>query len=101
MCTCASGCRTPHGPSGRGADRKSTRLNSSHGYNSHAVFCLKKKLEKLHVAQLFPEEGEPDAPAHEVDAEYGTNDSFNNKGLRSDSTLFYHDIILFSTIVHQ
>src|SRR2546422_4237655 len=24
-------------------DRKSTRLNSSHGYNSHAVFCLKKK----------------------------------------------------------
>src|SRR2546422_4497556 len=25
------------------ADRKSTRLNSSHGYNSYAVFCLKKK----------------------------------------------------------
>src|SRR2546422_5476885 len=24
-------------------DRKSTRLNSSHGYISHAVFCLKKK----------------------------------------------------------
>src|ERR1041385_4834660 len=24
-------------------DRKSTRLNSSHGHNSHAVFCLKKK----------------------------------------------------------
>src|SRR5205809_4136951 len=24
-------------------DRKSTRLNSSHGYNSYAVFCLKKK----------------------------------------------------------
>src|SRR5687768_10366849 len=23
-----------------GADRKSTRLNSSHGYNSYAVFCL-------------------------------------------------------------
>src|SRR2546429_6020117 len=28
-----------------GADRKSTRLNSSHGYNSYAVFCLKKKNE--------------------------------------------------------
>src|SRR2546422_5037656 len=34
---------------GRGAgqrprrDRKSTRLNSSHGYISYAVFCLKKK----------------------------------------------------------
>src|SRR2546429_5712267 len=24
-------------------DRKSTRLNSSHGYNSYAVFCLQKK----------------------------------------------------------
>src|SRR2546429_6478215 len=26
-----------------GTDRKSTRLNSSHGYISYAVFCLKKK----------------------------------------------------------
>src|SRR2546422_7206869 len=37
-----------HGaPTGRNAhphrDRKSTRLNSSHGYISYAVFCLKKK----------------------------------------------------------
>src|SRR3989449_2691259 len=28
---------------GGGRDRKSTRLNSSHGYISYAVFCLKKK----------------------------------------------------------
>src|SRR5205809_2669675 len=27
----------------QGVDRKSTRLNSSHGYISYAVFCLKKK----------------------------------------------------------
>src|SRR2546429_4305547 len=27
-------------------DRKSTRLNSSHGYISYAVFCLKKKKEQ-------------------------------------------------------
>src|SRR5687768_18198975 len=27
----------------RPIDRKSTRLNSSHGYISYAVFCLKKK----------------------------------------------------------
>src|SRR5687768_18112990 len=27
-------------------DRKSTRLNSSHGYISYAVFCLKKKINK-------------------------------------------------------
>src|SRR2546422_1983082 len=29
-------------------DRKSTRLNSSHGYISYAVFCLKKKKQKKH-----------------------------------------------------
>src|SRR2546429_5119430 len=28
-------------------DRKSTRLNSSHGYISYAVFCLKKKIHKI------------------------------------------------------
>src|SRR2546429_4209755 len=27
-------------------DRKSTRLNSSHGYISYAVFCLKKKTSR-------------------------------------------------------
>src|SRR2546422_7048647 len=31
------------------ADRKSTRLNSSHGYISYAVFCLKKKKKKHNV----------------------------------------------------
>src|SRR2546422_5320863 len=29
-------------------DRKSTRLNSSHGYISYAVFCLKKKIRRNH-----------------------------------------------------
>src|SRR2546429_4488771 len=29
-------------------DRKSTRLNSSHGYISYAVFCLKKKHKVAH-----------------------------------------------------
>src|SRR2546422_6494407 len=31
-------------------DRKSTRLNSSHGYISYAVFCLKKKNKQLSAA---------------------------------------------------
>src|SRR5687768_18061953 len=35
--------RTAEGRHGRSGDRKSTRLNSSHGYISYAVFCLKKK----------------------------------------------------------
>src|SRR2546422_5038225 len=33
------------------ADRKSTRLNSSHGYISYAVFCLKKKKERTVMAR--------------------------------------------------
>src|SRR2546422_4008888 len=33
----------PSCPKHVGEDRKSTRLNSSHGYISYAVFCLKKK----------------------------------------------------------
>src|SRR2546422_5519301 len=30
-------------------DRKSTRLNSSHGYISYAVFCLKKKKKYIYL----------------------------------------------------
>src|SRR2546429_6494280 len=35
---------------GGNRDRKSTRLNSSHGYISYAVFCLKKKKTKIEIA---------------------------------------------------
>src|SRR3712207_7699027 len=51
------GGRTGHGtvprrprrrlPPARWLDRKSTRLNSSHANISYAVFCLKKKKNKL------------------------------------------------------
>src|SRR5205809_4738693 len=40
------GLRAPSAFRGSG-DRKSTRLNSSHGYISYAVFCLKKKIKLL------------------------------------------------------
>src|SRR2546422_5289843 len=33
-------------------DRKSTRLNSSHGYISYAVFCLKKKKKDIGKDEL-------------------------------------------------
>src|SRR2546422_8559146 len=33
-------------------DRKSTRLNSSHGYISYAVFCLKKKNQPPEAAHV-------------------------------------------------
>src|SRR2546422_3566634 len=35
----------PEGAERADLDRKNTRLNSSHGYISYAVFCLKKKKE--------------------------------------------------------
>src|SRR5215510_13614138 len=47
----------------RSADRKSTRLNSSHVASSYAVFCLKKK--KSEVRDL-------EAPLHPEDASHGT-----------------------------
>src|SRR5687768_17876857 len=48
----AAPCRGQEGGAGpRFADRKSTRLNSSHGYISYAVFCLKKK-KKHHTPEL-------------------------------------------------
>src|SRR2546429_6862182 len=33
-------------------DRKSTRLNSSHGYISYAVFCLKKKKKTYNTTHM-------------------------------------------------
>src|SRR2546429_4465774 len=37
-------------------DRKSTRLNSSHGYISYAVFCLKKKKKnQTQTNNLYPQ----------------------------------------------
>src|SRR3989337_1484337 len=42
------GPRTRISPSSAILDRKSTRLNSSHGSISYAVFCLKKKNKTLY-----------------------------------------------------
>src|SRR2546422_8341999 len=39
-------------------DRKSTRLNSSHGYISYAVFCLKKKKKSKENVQYIKESHE-------------------------------------------
>src|SRR2546429_6108031 len=50
------GHRAHHGHRRRGGDRKSTRLNSSHGYISYAVFCLKKNIvyDDVYVAVAVP-----------------------------------------------
>src|SRR5207245_10567515 len=41
-------CRSRAAIGGTWRDRKSTRLNSSHGSISYAVFCLKKKKQTKH-----------------------------------------------------
>src|SRR5687768_18076306 len=46
------GSPTRNGASALKKDRKSTRLNSSHGYISYAVFCLKKKKKKKTIKRL-------------------------------------------------
>src|SRR2546422_2430831 len=47
----------------RPRDRKSTRLNSSHGYISYAVFCLKKK-KKKQVRQVIARKVTEDLSPH-------------------------------------
>src|SRR2546422_6237214 len=56
----AARCGARHGAPARRPsreDRKSTRLNSSHGYISYAVFCLKKKKNNSNVATGLNERG--------------------------------------------
>src|SRR5690242_20785006 len=55
-----SGWRAPRPPRRRSADRKSTRLNSSHMSISYAVFCLKKKKRNLNIIQQRIEEERAD-----------------------------------------
>src|SRR2546422_5452096 len=43
-------------------DRKSTRLNSSHGYISYAVFCLKKKNQNTKLRQRLTSNGGEELP---------------------------------------
>src|SRR3712207_7948785 len=51
------GCHAParwrHGTGLQPADRKSTRLNSSHANISYAVFCLKKKKKSHETTHLI------------------------------------------------
>src|SRR2546429_2618417 len=49
-------------------DRKSTRLNSSHGYISYAVFCLKKKKAPL-MTDYIPASPSPTL-LHSLDSAY-------------------------------
>src|SRR5256885_10598262 len=49
-----------------GADRKSTRLNSSHLVISYAVFCLKKKKKNIHLRHEYNDEESGSEDAHQA-----------------------------------
>src|SRR6266446_7093831 len=46
----------PYHARGHPADRKSTRLNSSHLVISYAVFCLKKKTKNFKLQRLYQQQ---------------------------------------------
>src|SRR5687768_17802546 len=49
-------------------DRKSTRLNSSHGYISYAVFCLKKKKKSARTTPGASSSATPPPPYRAIPA---------------------------------
>src|SRR2546422_4703264 len=51
-------------------DRKSTRLNSSHGYISYAVFCLKKKKQMNHRSTYIQHKNDPDRNRAIIDIQH-------------------------------
>src|SRR5208282_5273569 len=61
LCSCASRSWGSSSPKLRG-DRKSTRLNSSHGSISYAVFCLKKKKDSQGGINPRKKKKEKDCP---------------------------------------
>src|SRR2546422_1217630 len=63
-------------------DRKSTRLNSSHGYISYAVFCLKKKKHNIPRAH-GPTPHRPDQARPAVDAVHHPADEASNAQKRA------------------
>src|SRR2546422_4588069 len=50
---------------GEWKDRKSTRLNSSHGYISYAVFCLKKKKKQKNIREAIVRSNDNKQSAHD------------------------------------
>src|SRR3712207_7092348 len=55
---------TTSAPRRRSADRKSTRLNSSHANISYAVFCLKKKHHHTYPVSTLRHTAGAHIPAH-------------------------------------
>src|SRR3989449_5623921 len=76
-------------------DRKSTRLNSSHGYISYAVFCLKKKIFATRVRRTI---NRTVVPRH-IRATQGPRDSAFIGLLRRTPHLVYRRFLSFVQIL--
>src|SRR4030042_1578290 len=103
----------------RSTDRKSTRLNSSHGYISYAVFCLKKKNKRtndkcLHATSRTKNtrhDSTPDAPASRLHTPHHKVDVvipivlfflfffFNDTATTEIYTLSLHDALPISALL--
>src|ERR1022692_4022545 len=70
------------------ADRKSTRLNSSHLVISYAVFCLKKKQIPL-ATSIFPREYEKEVLPGQPEVGGSTHAGKLDIGVRVDPILFF------------
>src|SRR5256884_6744881 len=74
------------------SDRKSTRLNSSHGYISYAVFCLKKKKQMTITTSqrchhLLPFQST--SPRNRLLSAYSPPTTSICKGVTHNFTVFY------------
>src|SRR2546429_1219135 len=73
-------------------DRKSTRLNSSHGYISYAVFCLKKKKNHSSSRDVYSSSSTANAPENRS-TEHLRQEHTNTATLDAcSSTVFNHRV---------
>src|SRR2546422_8391435 len=66
-------------------DRKSTRLNSSHGYISYAVFCLKKKKTDRYRRRLQIARRQHNPPLHRTESPFDPSDKEQQPPRLTDS----------------
>src|ERR1041385_8924439 len=101
MMPCRKATQRPSRSAGHHLDRKSTRLNSSHGYNPHAAFCLKKKnVGKPWMWNV--QHPESNREINELHVPFGRNVKitlffFNDTATTEIYTLSLHDALPIST----
>src|SRR5256886_3963982 len=75
-------------------DRKSTRLNSSHSQISYAVFCLKKKNNRVYLDAACPELNAWYLDRAEAAAAGMVDDALDNRKVLANEQLYDHKTIV-------